>query len=73
MFNDSPLIQELLAEKTAETTHNNILAILTARFGAVPPDLAARLRAVRNEATLKDLITWAALCADLDAFRARLS
>lgn len=76
VFNDSPLIQELLAERQAETRsktlHESILWFLTDRFGAVPPEMADRLQAIQDEVRLKELLLWASRCPDLEAFRARL-
>ncbi len=65
---ESPLIKEIVAEKTQET----ILEFLQARFGTVPEQVDQRLRTVRGEKKLKALIKLAARCPDLDAFRERL-
>src|SRR5262249_14169614 len=45
---ESPLIQELMAEKT----HEVLLEVLEARCGSVPAELAARLRTVIDEEKL---------------------
>ncbi len=65
---ESPLIQEIVAART----HENILAFLEARFGPIPVDLATALQAIYDEQKLKDLVTFAALCPSLEAFRARV-
>ena len=65
---ESPLIQELLAERVRKT----ILRILEARFGPVPQDMVTALEAVQDDTKLDDLIGYAATSSDLDAFRARL-
>jgi hypothetical protein len=68
-FSDSPLIQELLAQRT----HKTLLRILTVHFGTVSPEVAALLQPVQHEEKLDELIDWAVDCPDLGAFCARLS
>jgi predicted transposase YdaD len=65
---ESPLIQEIVAR----TKHEAILQFLEGRFGTVPADVAVRLRGILEEQILRDLIRHAALCPDLDSFRAIL-
>jgi predicted transposase YdaD len=65
---ESPLIQELLAERM----HKAIGKFLEGRFGSIPLDLQARLRAVQAEDKLDDLASFAATCGSLDEFRKRL-
>jgi len=65
---ESPLIQELVAEKM----HEAILDVLEVRFGPVPQDLAAALQAIQEEQSLKELLKFAAGCGDLELFRAHL-
>jgi hypothetical protein len=72
MIIESPLIQELMAQTRQETTQRDVVGVLEARFGAVPPEVVAELRTVRDEQKLNELNRFAALCPDLDAFRARL-
>jgi hypothetical protein len=69
---ESPLIQEILARSKQETMNADILTLLEARFGPVPPDLAMHLRAIMDEQKLRNLLVRAALCPDLDAFRNQL-
>jgi hypothetical protein len=69
MFDDSPLVQEIVTE----ARHRIILRILTARFGTVSPEIAVLLQPVQDEQKLDDLVGCAATCPDLEAFRARLS
>jgi hypothetical protein len=66
---ESPLIQELLAEQ-AQTY---IFRVLAARFGPVPPPVVATLKSVSDTQKLDKLVDWAAVCPDLEAFRARLA
>jgi hypothetical protein len=65
---DSPLVQEILADKDREI----ILALLEARFGSVPNHLASRLRTVTNPKETEKLIVPAAICTDLEKFGALL-
>ena len=66
---ESPLIQELVAE----TKHKDILRFLAARFGPVPQDIVSALQEIQDEQRLDNLVEWAGLCPDLQAFRSRLS
>ncbi len=68
MFTDSPLIQELFAEKLIEL----IVEELTERFGGVPSDITTVLLGIVDEDRLKSLVKWACHCPDLEAFRSRL-
>lgn len=70
---DSPLIRELVAENTQETLQQVIVRILTARFGTVSDALAARVKSVRKKEELDNMVSFAALCAGLAAFEARLT
>jgi hypothetical protein len=65
---ESPLIQELLAERM----HKALLDFLGARFGSVPQDVETAIRAVEDESTLDELVRLAAVCPDLETFHARL-
>jgi hypothetical protein len=65
---ESPLIKELVVERS----HELILLTLDARFGAVPEQVSAALKKVEDVRQLDVLARWAAICPDLDAFRARL-
>jgi hypothetical protein len=63
----------LSAEKAKrESAQASVLEALEVRFGAVPGDLAERVRGVREEGRLRQLHRQAILCADLEAFRAAL-
>jgi hypothetical protein len=65
---ESPLIQELLAERM----HKALLDFLGARFGSVPQNVETALRAVEDESKLDELVRLAAVCPDLETFHARL-
>jgi hypothetical protein len=62
---------EARAETRAETRAEDILDFLEGRFGTRPDDLAEELQAL-GEQELKALNRFAAVCPDLDAFRARV-
>jgi hypothetical protein len=66
---ESPLIQELMAQRG----HKDIVRVLAARFGSVPPEIEAAVRAIQDESRLDALLDGAALCPDLEAFRQRLA
>ena len=72
MLDESPLIQELVARTMQETRREDILGALTSRFGSVPADLAAAVRAIVDDQRLRDLHSLAAVCPDLKTFRAQL-
>ena len=73
---ESPLIKELTdeaeAKGRAEGRQEDILDILEGRFGAVPEDLAEAVRALDDEKRLREAITVAVQCQDLEAFRVHL-
>ena len=69
---ESPLIQEIMARTRQGTLQEATLRLLGARFGTVPADLAAQVRALLDEQTLEELNTYAGLCPNLEAFRGRL-
>jgi len=65
MLTESPLIQELWAERG----QNHVLAALKARYPSVPQDLVASVRSIEDGEQLLKLSEVAATCPDLDAFR----
>lgn len=70
---ESPLIQELMAQKYQETMHEAIVQNLETRFGTVPPEVAVTVRSVLDEQQLRELHRFAVVCPDLEAFRARVT
>ncbi len=74
---ESPVLQELKAEWTSEaareTIRSAIVEFLVARFGSGAEELGARLETINDEARLKELVRYAAVCPDLEAFARRLS
>ncbi len=65
---ESPLIREV----TAERSHKHILGLLATRFGPVPPELEAEVRAILDETVLDGVNQLAALSPDLEHFQAEL-
>jgi predicted transposase YdaD len=72
LMDESPLIQEIVAEKKQEARQEDIQDVLQARFGSVPKDIVERLPGVRSEKKLRALVKYAGRCSDLESFRARL-
>lgn len=65
---ESPFIIELLAQ----TRQDNIIQVLEARFGGVPPEVVLQLRAIQDERKLKELNRLTGVCPNLEAFRKAL-
>jgi hypothetical protein len=70
---ESPVLQELKAEWTREARQRAIVDFLVARFGAGAEELGAQLETINDETRLKELVTFAAVCPDLEAFRRHIS
>jgi hypothetical protein len=70
---ESPLLQEFLAERTRETTIRNIMTILVGRFGSKAESLETEIKAIGDDARLKELLLHAATSRTLGAFRKRLA
>ena len=73
---ESPLIQELAKERLRDTAaralHDALLAFLEARFGSVPQAVADELRSVTDEQQLTQLARTAAVCPNVEDFRAQI-
>jgi hypothetical protein len=69
---ESPVLEELKTEWTAETTAGHILRLLDIRFGPVAQEIQASVRAIQDLPCLEALFTVAAGCDSLDAFRTHL-
>jgi hypothetical protein len=69
---ESPVLDGFAKYVEQLTFQKAILFVLKDRFGAVPADLDARVRAIQEEELLLRLITAAGTCADLDVFRVQL-
>ena len=65
---ESPLINEILADRMRE----DIVRFLRVRFGEVPPEVTTPLGKIPKLKKLEELIDRAAVCPDLEAFRAKL-
>jgi hypothetical protein len=70
---ESPLLQELIAERTHDTMIENLMTFLVARFGSKAEALESELKAIGDEARLKELVKYAATCRTLSSFRKQLS
>jgi hypothetical protein len=70
---ESPLLDELFAEREIKTLQGVVLEKLENRFGAVPADVSAAVRVVTNQPRLKSLLDAAYSSATLDAFRQTLT
>jgi hypothetical protein len=66
---ESPVLQQLRDEWTREGERQAIIRVLIARFGEQVSALKADLDAIDNKAKLEELITLAARCRSLEAFR----
>jgi len=72
-----PFLDEIVREKTREaaqraareTARSNIAAVLEARFGDVPRDVADEIEVIDDEKQLGRLVRAAGSCPDLEAFR----
>jgi hypothetical protein len=69
---ESPLIQELMAQRDQQLLHYTILDNLEGRFGSVPPEMTAEVRGTSDERKLRELHRLAAVCPDLESFRAAM-
>ena len=58
---------------TAETKRKDIMRVLAARLGAIPPDVGSAVKAIQDEAKLDDLLDCAASCPNLEEFRRQLA
>ncbi len=65
---ESPLLQELIAERTRETLMN----VLVARFGSKAKSLETELETISHESRLQELVKHAATCRTLSSFRKQL-
>jgi hypothetical protein len=70
---DSPLLNEIVAEKFAPAAHKMILGVLTDRLGDVPADVEAAVRAIQDEERLDRANRLAARAADYPTFRRDLA
>jgi hypothetical protein len=74
---ESPVLQELIAERTRETAREtmirDVIDFLVARFGPKAEALETEIKAVGDEARLKDLVKLAATSRTLSSFRKQLA
>jgi hypothetical protein len=69
MIIESPLIQEILAERLRES----LLRALRTKFGEVPPELTAQIHAIADVQRVDALISQVGVSPDLAAFRKQLT
>jgi hypothetical protein len=72
MIIESPLIQEILEERSREVHQGMLLRLLQKRFGQVPPEVADRVRAIQDIALLGSLMEAVVDSPDLESFRGQL-
>jgi hypothetical protein len=83
-YNDSSLLSLLMRNRTmidspifaewwAQATQQTIQDVLEARFGQLPPQITVQLQAILDKGRLKELSRAAALCPNLEVFRAQLA
>ncbi len=74
---ESPVLQELKAEWTREAVREGkrrtIVDVLVARFGPQAEEIAPQLETIADDARLKELAGFAAVCSDLPSFRKELA
>jgi hypothetical protein len=73
MFDDSPLIREIIEETRLKTMREVIVIGLETRFGTITPAVCEMLDGTTDEQRLRELNREAVLCASLDDFEARLA
>jgi len=66
------LVQDRIRGELIKTRHKAIAIVLAARFGPCAQESATALETVADEAKLDELLDLAAVCPDLETFRARL-
>jgi hypothetical protein len=69
LFLESPLLQEVGNARV----QNAILFALRRKFGTVPPDLEAQIRAVQVVERLNEFVAQVAISPDLHTFQAHLA
>jgi hypothetical protein len=69
----SPLYQKWMEEERCATTQANIVSFLEGRFGTMPEELAAHIRAVTDLEKLERGVKQAAVCTSLTDFRKRFA
>src|SRR5437868_3834582 len=66
---DSPLLNDLIAEKVAQGLQKAVLALLEDRFGPVPLDIVQRVKEITDTDHLLQLNKRAARCPEPGALR----
>lgn len=69
---DTPLIQEFINEGRVETRREDTLAVIEARFGAVPAKLSEKLEQIKDLHRLSELHQLALTCENIEIFKREL-
>jgi len=70
---ESPVLQELKAEWTRDGKRRILVDVLVARFDPEAEEIATQLETIADDARLKELARFAAVCSDLPSFRKELA
>ena len=70
---ESPLVQELVAESTQETLIEAVMTVLITRFGSKAEPLENQLKAIGDEARLRELLKQAVACRTVSSFHKQLA
>lgn len=73
MLLDTPLMNELLAERDRRRTRRHILVFLQARFGSIPNEVVEQIEHFDDDASLENLLRLAGQCPDLETFRTKMA
>ena len=65
-------VKKVAAESDRKSVRRSILNVLQTRFGTVPKDLPKQLAKIQDQHKLNALVKVAAVCPDVDAFRAEM-
>ena len=69
---ESPVLKRFLDEGVAAARREDILTVLTARFGPPSEEVRTALQTIEGQSRLEELVKTAASCPDLEAFRGQL-
>ena len=69
----SPFERRAMARGALQQARKNVVEVVTARFGSVPPSLGERLEQLDDPAELKNLLRRAVTADSLDEFEMELA
>lgn len=70
---ESPLMKEIWEEHRRNFFQSLLVDMLRAKFPELPAEFVAQIQAIQDVERLRQLIIRAAVCSDLDSFKARLA